>query len=176
MPALRDRRFTREEAHAFFDGLAPARVETCIGRWRGSSLHAGHRLDGVLESYGWYGKEFLDADHVHPLLFRRLGGDGVMTVNPAPLPVGLLAKHPDLFRGRLVSLSFRALSPLLQTRTPRARLRVLEHRGVQTAAMIYDDQPIIDFFREVDADTLVGWMELRGMAEPFLFILERDQS
>jgi Domain of unknown function (DUF4334) len=42
--------------------------------------------------------------------------------------------------------------------------------------MVYDTLPIVDVFRRVDADTLLGLMDLRGLPEPFLFLLERDQS
>ena len=40
-----------------------------FGRWRGRGLHTNHPLDGLLETFGWYGKEFVDAETVHPLLF-----------------------------------------------------------------------------------------------------------
>jgi hypothetical protein len=60
------------------------------------------------------------------------------------------------------------------TRKPKARLRSLEHRGVVTAAMVYDALPIIYVFRRVDADTLLGLMDLRGLPAPFFFLLERD--
>ena len=45
-----------------------------LGRWRGSGLPTGSPLDGLLEAYGWYGKEFLDAETVHPLLFGDRAG------------------------------------------------------------------------------------------------------
>jgi len=44
----------------------------------------------------------------------------------------------------------------------RARLRRIEYRGVVSAAMIYDRLPIIDHFRAIDDDTLMGLMETRG--------------
>jgi hypothetical protein len=50
----------------------------------------------------------------------------------------------------------------------------MEHRGVMTAAMVYDDLPIIDVFREAAADTLLGLMDLRGLPQPFFFLLRRD--
>ena len=65
------------------------------------------------------------------------------------------------------------LKPALRTRKHRARLRAVEHRGVVTAAMVYDHLPIIDFFRRVDDSTLLGVMDLRG-ATPYFFILRKD--
>jgi len=43
------------------------------------------------------------------------------------------------------------LLPLLATRRPRARLRPVEYRGVTSAAMSYDQLPIIDVFRSPTA-------------------------
>ena len=45
-------------------------------------------------------------------------------------------------------------------------------RGVTTAAMVYDHLPIIDCFRRLSADAVLGLMDLRGAA-PFFFRLER---
>jgi hypothetical protein len=42
--------------------------------------------------------------------------------------------------------------------------------------MIYDHLPIIDIFRRVDEDTLLGVMDMRGLADPYFFILRRDRS
>jgi hypothetical protein len=65
------------------------------------------------------------------------------------------------------------LKPAVRTKRHRARLRAVEHRGVVTAAMVYDHLPIIDVFRRVDDRTLLGAMDLRGAA-PYFFILEKD--
>jgi hypothetical protein len=62
----------------------------------------------------------------------------------------------------------------MATGRPTARLRLTQYRGVVTATMCYDALPINDVFRKVDDDTLVGVMDLRGMTEPFLFVLRRE--
>ncbi|HNI70658.1 MAG TPA: DUF4334 domain-containing protein, partial [Marmoricola sp.] len=59
---------------------------------------------------------------------------------------------------------------------PRARLREVAHRGVVSAAMIYDTQPIIDHFRRIDDHTILGLMDARGMAMPYFFILDREEN
>jgi hypothetical protein len=64
--------------------------------------------------------------------------------------------------------------PLLRTAAPRARLREVTCRGVPTASMVYDHLAIIDSFRRVDADTVLGIMDRRGDAQPFLFMLRRS--
>jgi hypothetical protein len=40
--------------------------------------------------------------------------------------------------------------------------------------MVYDALPIIDVFRRVGPDTVIGAMDMRGLPAPFLFLLERD--
>ena len=130
-------------------------------------------LDGLLERYGWYGKEFLDAETVHPLLFRDRSGRP-RPVNPALLPVGVLRARPGLAHTPLARTAFRGVRPLLHTDEPRARLRTVEHRGVATAALIYDALPIIDVFRSGGPDLLLGSMDLRGLSQPFFFVLRRD--
>jgi hypothetical protein len=74
----------------------------------------------------------------------------------------------------LVRQAFGGVRPLMYTDKPKARLRTVEHRGVVTAAMIYDALPIIDVFRRVDDDTMLGLMDLRGLPQPFFFLLRRD--
>ncbi|MEI2671170.1 MAG: DUF4334 domain-containing protein [Marmoricola sp.] len=144
---------TGAAALEFFDSLPVRRAETLSGSWRGRELTTGHLMDGLLESSGWYGKQFDDAESVHPLLFEVEGE--IYPVEPqSRMPVDVTkraTKHG-------------------------ARLRNVEHRGVVTAAMIYDTQPIIDFFREVAPDTVLGLMDARGMADPYFFILNSEED
>jgi hypothetical protein len=163
-----------DEALAFFDRLPPASPDGMLGRWRGSGLPTGSPLDGLLETYGWYGKEFVDAETAHPLLFRDRAGRP-RPVDPELLPVGLLRDRAGLVHHPLARSAFSGVRPLLFTRKPKARLRALEYRGVVTAAMIYDALPIIDVFRRVDDDMVLGFMDMRGLPDPFFFLLERDE-
>ncbi|WP_241038407.1 DUF4334 domain-containing protein [Blastococcus litoris] len=161
-----------EEALAFFDGLPTVPVADMLGRWRGSGLPTGSKLDGLLEAYGWYGKEFNGAESVHPLLFAGRGGP--RPVDPAWIPLSLLRDHSGLARLWPVRTAFGRLRPLLHTNRPTARLRTIEHRGVDTAAMVYDALPIIDVFRRIGPDTILGAMDMRGLPAPFFFLLERE--
>ena len=161
------------DALAFFDSLPTIGPAEMLGRWRGSGLHTGSRLDGLLEAYGWYGKEFHGPESVHPLLFR--GRDGrPRPVDPALIPLGLILDHAGLARSWPVRTAFGRLRPLLHTNRPKARLRAVQHRGVTTAAMVYDALPIIDVFRRVGPDVVLGAMDMRGLPAPFFFLLERD--
>ena len=163
---------TAAEALALYDGLAPMPAEELTGRWRGRELATGHPMDGRLAASGWYGKQFDDVDRVHPLLFATPGGK-VFPVDPRLIPLALVDKVPPA----LVRRARRALGlaePVLRSRRHRARLREVRYRGVVTAAMVYDDLPIIDVFRRVDEDTVLGAMDLRGAPAPYFFVLQRD--
>lgn len=162
-----------DEALAVFDALDAVPPEGMLGRWRGSGLPTGSPLDGLLEAYGWYGKEFRGAEAVHPLLFATRSGP--RPVDPTFVPIGLLRDHPALARSRAARTAFRLARPLLTTSRPRARLRSVEHSGVVTAAMVYDALPIVDVFRAVAADVRLGLMDLRGLAGPFFFVLRRER-
>ena len=161
------------DALAYFDGLPTVAAAEMLGRWRGSGLPTGSPLDGLLEAYGWYGKEFLGREAVHPLLFRGRGGRP-RPVDPAWIPLSLLRDLPAVARLWPVRTAFGRFRPVLYTNQPKARLRTLEHRGVTTAAMIYDALPIIDVFRRLSDDVRLGLMDLRGLADPFFFVLRRE--
>ncbi len=54
-----------------------------------------------------------------------------------------------------------------------AQLREVVYRGVCTATMIYDSQPILDHFRKIDHNTVLGAMDRKGDAAPLYFYLQR---
>lgn len=146
-------------------------MEDMLGHWCGGGMPTGHPMDGLLEAYGWFGKSFVDADTVHPLLFGS-SIEHAVALDPRWIPIEqtwrLRFAHNDLARW-----SFRALRPLLRTSRPRARLRMLEHRGVVSATMVYDHLPINDVFRWIDSETRLGLMDMRGFSQPFFFVLRR---
>ncbi len=164
---------TQEQALALFDSLEPVSTDFMLGHWKGEGYATGHPLDGLLEAYHWHGKRFLNSEQVHPLVFSRLRG-GVAYVNPAfmgPL-LGLVDRLPipkASFFGHL----FQLLMPLFATRRARARIRQTEYRGKTSATMIYDHLPINDVFRRIDDHTVLGIMDLKGVADPFFFVLHR---
>ena len=162
---------TVEAALSYFDGLEPVRVEDMIGRWRGEGIDTGHPMDGLLEASSWHGKIFEGPDAVHPLVHRGPFG-GRFFVNPALLPFRLSTALP--LRGVLIPLLFLLLRPVLSTRKPRARLRMTEYRGRLSATMQYDAKPINDVFRRIDARSVLGLMDARGVARPFFFRLTRE--
>jgi len=159
-----------EQALEIYDALPPVSIEFMIGRWKGAECDTGHPMDGLLEATGWYGKHFVDAETVHPLLFPR-GKHRLYAVNPALVPLSNLIPKWGILK-HVMAL----LGPLVQTRKSRARLRMVEFRCKSSAAMVYDARAINDCFRKLDDDTVLGLMDLKGMEQPYFFLLERDTS
>ncbi|WP_222841916.1 DUF4334 domain-containing protein [Cystobacter ferrugineus] len=159
------------DALALFDSLEPVDLDFMMGRWVGAGFDTHHPMDGLLETFGWYGKAFVTPDDVHPLLFRR--GGSVVSISPRLMPMGLLWKV-RLPRSALLNALSLPLKFALRTRRARARVRMMEHRGKVSATMIYDDLPIHDVFRKFDDATVLGAMDLKGMPQPFFFQLRRE--
>lgn len=161
------------EALDYFDSLPVVAPAEMLGRWRGHGLLTGSPLDGLLEAYGWYGKECLDDEAVHPLLFTDRSGRP-RPVDPSMLPVNLLRDYAGFLQFWPLRTVLSTVRPLLYTTRPKARLREVNHRGAVTAALVYDSLPVIDVFRKVSDDVRLGAMDMRGLPEPFLFVLRRD--
>ncbi|MCG5430917.1 DUF4334 domain-containing protein [Mycobacterium sp. MYCO198283] len=168
---------TADEALAVFDAAPAVSADEMIGTWHGAELPTGHPLDGILAASGWWGKQFVDAETVHPLLFPSRGGTSLWAVDPIRVfgGMGVATRVPQLKRLRLRG-AINAVRPVLRTRAPKGRLRTTRYRGVDTATMIYDQLPINDVFRRIDGDRVLGAMDLRGSTRPYFFVLERDDS
>ncbi|MDF3032062.1 MAG: hypothetical protein K0R03_2620 [Moraxellaceae bacterium] len=165
---------TTADALALFDRLEPVATGFMLGAWKGAGFPTHHPLDGVLEAYHWYGKRFENPEDVHPLVFATTGGE-LVSVNPLVfLPALGLLRSGALPKSAAAGKSFQLGLPLMATRRSCARLRMTEYRGKASATMIYDALPINDVFRQVDADTVLGVMDLKGMAQPFFFVLRRE--
>lgn len=172
---LRDleRGATTAQAMLFFDSLPAVTICELLGEWAGGEIPTGHPMNGLLGPMGWHGKRFAAPDDVHPLVMDGRDG-GRFSLNPGLLPVSLLLRHRAVLDNPALQRAARALAPALRTRAPKARLRMLEYRGVVTAAMCYDQLPIHDVFRKVDENTVLGAMDLRGIDEPGVFFLRRE--
>jgi hypothetical protein len=168
---------TTSEALNIFDAADAVEPEFMLGTWHGAELPTGHPRDGLLAASGWWGKQFLDAETVHPLLFPTSDGTALWALNPA-LAFGGQAVSAKLPLTRNLSMApvIARMRPLLQTRSAKARLRTTRYRGVDTATMIYDQLPINDVFRRLSDDAVIGAMDLRNSPAPYLFVLQRDNS
>ncbi|MFG2225161.1 DUF4334 domain-containing protein [Streptomyces sp. NPDC048644] len=130
--------YDRTKLAELFDRLEPVNTDLLIGTWRGGSFERTSTNAALLAEMRWYGKRFVDADHVQPLLCRD--EEGTVYSNEE---MGL------------------------------ATLREVVHRGKQSAAMVYDQLPIIDHFRRLTDDVLLCVMDKKGDPEDFVFHLTR---
>lgn len=162
---------TPEEALKAFDSLEPVSTAFMRGRWKGSDIDTGHPLDGLFGASGFYGKIFLDDEAVHPLIFFGSGQKELYAINPKLVPFNM-----NLPKNKRTEKMVKMGRIILETKQSKARLRNLEYRGRSSASMIYDDLPIIDIFVKIDDNRVLGAMDLKGGAEPFFFVLERDND
>ena len=166
---LKDRKATAKEALEIFDRLETTTVDFMIGRWKGFEIESNHQMDGLLAATGWYGKLFLNSEEVHPLLFYTKNLTELYSVNPRIIPMQMKIPKSDV-----MGILMRLAKPFLQTKKSTARLRMIEYRNRTTATMCYDEKAILDHFAKIDDDRVMGVMDLKGVAEPYIFILERD--
>lgn len=168
---------TTADALAVFDDAPAVDPEFMIGTWHGAEVPTSHPMDRMLTATGWWGKQFIDAETVHPLLFPTRDGTALWALNPAlafgiQAPVMRLPIPWNRSYGGLIA----ALRRPLQASEPKARLRTTRYRGVDTATMIYDQAPINDVFRRLSDDAVIGVMDMRGASQPYFFVLRRDDS
>lgn len=168
---------TTTEALEFFDAAPAVEPEFMIGTWHGAELPTAHPIDGLLAASGWWGKQFVDAETVHPLLFPKDGGTALWPLNPVLAfgGMGIATKLP-LVRNVSLVQPISALRPALRTKSAKARLRTTRYRGIDSATMIYDNLPINDVFRKVSDDAVIGAMDYRGATRPYFFVLQRNNS
>nr|WP_224407829.1 GXWXG domain-containing protein [Afifella sp. IM 167] len=164
-----------EEALSWFRSLPAVDAAAMAGTWRGKEISTGHPLDGLLGTCGWYGKRFCADGSAHPLLFRD-GSGGVVAIDPKKLPLGLVLKMPGLAKSGAAAFLFRRAIAHLKTERPAAHLERRSFEGVESAAMVYENQPIIDHFRQSDDGRLLGMMQIEGSPDPYFFVLQREDA
>lgn len=59
---------TDAELDDFWATLDPANIDGMIGEWKGGEFLTGHKMNGQLEKAGWFGKTFMSAGDVQPLV------------------------------------------------------------------------------------------------------------
>ena len=176
---------TQAEAFGFYDSLEPVSAKFMFGVWNGSECRTGHIMDGMLTIAPWYGKAFMSTEKVHPLVFEDKSGKKycvdprkVFRYIEEPAIMKLLTKFTQKVDTGKLSFDSHKLDPVFKaykTVKSKARLREIRYRGAVTAAMIYDDLPIIDIFRKIDDTTVLGVMDVKGKMEKkgYFFLLQK---
>ena len=163
---------TASELLSRFDSLEPVAPDALEGLWRGHGLASGHPLDGVLENLGWFGKRFHADGRADALLFE-FRPQRLTAIDPRRIPLGLALRLAGWGRTRMARNLFQNLQKRLRATGTTAMTQSREFRGVATAAMVYDRQPIVDYFRRIDGERLLGVMSLRDDPRHYFFMLTR---
>lgn len=160
----------QKEANDWFSSLEPVHSKEMVGLWRGTGHPSGHPLDGVLENLHWFGKRFHPDMRADALLFE---GDKnrLVAVEPAFFPVWAL-RFAGLGRTEWAWNLFTHLRSRLRAKTTSATLQQRMDEGVVTAAMVYDRQPIIDYFRR-SGNHVIGKMVVEGDTRRYFFCLQK---
>jgi hypothetical protein len=167
----------RSQAGAFdyFDSLGVASITELTGLWQGHGIASEHPLDGVLENLGWYGKRFTADLRADALLFA-VRPHGLVAIDPGMIPLKLALRFHRFGRTRVARNCFSYLQKIWRAKGPVASLRSMSFRGKTSAAMVYDRQPITDYFRRIDDERLLGAMAVEGDGQHYFFVLTRTKS
>lgn len=173
---------TQRQGFEFFDKLEPVDNKFMVGKWRGEEIKSGHPMDGMLSIVPWRGKQFIDNENVMPLVLDDKKG-GTYFVNPKNIfSFGDMAMKSKTIKKmingekKFNKYGFDVIFKRFKTNNSKARLRQVVYRGIISAAMIYDNLAIIDIFRKIDNDTVLGVMDLKGQLNDlgYFFILKRE--
>ena len=167
---------TQEEAFVFYDSLETVGNDELWGLWKGTELITGHPFENLLTAASWYGKRFISPEEVYPLIFENSDGR-LYAGNPFLIPITFpFDKIP--FKDKVVYGAMKVVGPIISTKKSSARLREIKYRDKVSSAMVYDSKGIIDVFRKIDNNTLMGIMDIKGMAteKSYFFVLDRVQG
>jgi hypothetical protein len=106
------------------------------------------------------------------LLFRS-GEHQLVAIDPAKIPLGLALRFHHIGRMRVARNLFSHLQRALRARGPVASVKIMVFGGVESAAMAYDHQPIVDYFRSIGEMKIMGAMTIKGNDRIYFFELER---
>ncbi|ARQ13691.1 hypothetical protein NXC12_PE00089 (plasmid) [Rhizobium etli] len=162
----------QNEMTAWFSSLAPVQPIEMLGLWRGAGIPSDHPLDGVLENLGWFGKRFHADMRADALLFQWRS-DRLVAIDPGFFPISLAIKAASFGRTRIARNWFSYLQKALRARGTTASLKLRTVDNLTTAAMIYDRQPIADYFRRTGEDEVAGMMCVDDDARRYFFKLRR---
>jgi hypothetical protein len=156
----------------WFSDLPPVLPAEMIGIWHGEGISSGHPLDGVLENLQWFGKRFHHDFRADGLLFQWRPGR-LVALDPTFFPPRLAIRFAAFGKTATARNWFSYLQTGLRARSTTASLRLKSTNQDETAAMVYDKQPIVDYFRRISDNELAGMMVVRGDERRYFFLLRR---
>jgi len=157
---------------SWYRSLPPVLPAEMVGLWKGVGIPSGHPLDGVLENLQWFGKRFHPDMRADALLFQS-GKGRLVAVEPRWLPVWLALGLAPFGRTSVARYVFGYLHKALKARGRTATLELRSFEGTESAAMVYDHQPIVDHFRRIDDVEVAGMMIVKDDPRRYFFKLRR---
>lgn len=164
----------QSETTAWFRSLEPIPPVEMVGLWKGVGIPSNHPLDGVLENLHWFGKRFHPDMRADPLVFQWRSGR-LVSIEPSCFPIGLAIRAAPFARTSLARYLSGYLQKVVRARGSAASLRLETFEDVTTAAMVYDAQPVVDYFRRLNDDEVAGMMCVRDDARRYFFKLTRTR-
>ena len=162
------------EVARWFHSLDPVRPEEIIGLWKGVGHPSGHPLDGVLENLHWFGKRFHTDLRADALLFEGETSH-LVPVDPKYFPIRLANRFAAFGRSTRARNLFSHIKPRVRAQGTTATLQTRADSGVMTAAMVYDRQPISDYFRRLNEREIVGMMVVERDPRRYFFRLTKPE-
>jgi hypothetical protein len=130
------------ELDAFWATLEPATIDFMIGEWAGGELVTGHRMNGALAKAKWFGKTFVSAADVKPLVC--LGDDGNKFSN-VEMGKGEASLWMEEFRGEVTATMVYDGQPIHD------HLKVIDSNavmGIMNGKKVLDDGRYFYFYLE----------------------------
>lgn len=165
----------QKEVTRWFRSLEPVRPEDLVGLWKGDGHPSGHPLDGVLDNLHWFGKRFHPDMRADALLFEGEPGR-LVPIDPKFFPIRLASTFARFGRSARAWNLFSRIRPRLRARGTTASLQIRMDDGAMTAAMVYDRQPIVDYFRRINDQELAGMMVVERDPRRFFFRLTKVED
>ena len=164
-------KMTQKQALEFFNSLDTVAPDELWGTWVGGEIETGHPMDGMLTAVGWQGKTFIDMENVHPLLYK-IGKNGkVKYADVAKLPIATFMSWPR----PLIKAIFPFVAPFVTTKNSCTRLREVMHEGKLSATMVYDEIPMLEIFRRIDDNMLLGLADMKSVPDAKFYFTLKDR-
>ncbi|TVS88339.1 DUF4334 domain-containing protein [Mycobacterium helveticum] len=125
------------ELDEFWATLQPATLEQMLGEWKGGEFVTGHKMNGLLEQAGWFGKTFTSVADVQPLVCLDADGNKFSNVE---MGKGEASLWLEVFRGEVTATMVYDGQPVhdhFKTIDDDAVMGIMNGKGVRDGGRYY---------------------------------------
>ncbi len=125
------------ELDEFWATLQPATLEQMLGEWKGGEFVTGHKMNGLLEQAGWFGKTFASVADVQPLVCLDADGNKFSNVE---MGKGEASLWLEVFRGEVTATMVYDGQPVhdhFKTIDDDAVMGIMNGKGVRDGGRYY---------------------------------------